>query len=418
MIADARVEPEFGSGALKITPGHDPIDFEIGRDHGLDVITVIGPDGRMIADGFEGLTQEEADERRPRLAGRARPAREARALPPLGRHLRALPLADRAARLAAVVVPDGRARAPRDRGARGAARPLPPREPAPVRDRVARARARLVRLAAALVGSPDPDLDVPERAPDLDLAAARRVRRVRLGRARARDRRPRHVVLLGALAVRDARLARADARARALLPGRRQRHRARDHPPLGEPDDLLRPLPARRDPVHRRDHQLDGAGGRRPAHVEEPRHRHRPARGRRQARRRRDALRAAQDLLDAGRPLQLGRDRGGRQAREQALERRAADPPEGRGRRRRRSTRRRSRRRGSRRGSTTRAPRSRSCCRGSTSRTSPTRSTTSPSTTSATGTPRRSSRGSTPTTRRRSRPRSPRSSGCSRCSTR
>ena len=42
-----------------------------------------------------------------------------------------------------------------------------------------------------------------------DLAAARGVRRVRLGRARARDRRPRHVVLLGALAVRDARLARA-----------------------------------------------------------------------------------------------------------------------------------------------------------------------------------------------------------------
>ena len=48
-----------------------------------------------------------------------------------------------------------------------------------------------------------------------------------------------------------------------------------------------------------------------------------------QARRRRDPLRAAEDLLDPGRPLQLGRDRGGREAREQALERRAADPPEG-----------------------------------------------------------------------------------------
>ena len=40
VIADARVEPEFGSGALKITPGHDPIDFEIGRDHGLETLTV------------------------------------------------------------------------------------------------------------------------------------------------------------------------------------------------------------------------------------------------------------------------------------------------------------------------------------------------------------------------------------------
>ena len=62
VIADSRVETEFGSGALKITPGHDPIDFEIGRDHGLETLTVIGLDGRMIADGFEGLTQAEADQ--------------------------------------------------------------------------------------------------------------------------------------------------------------------------------------------------------------------------------------------------------------------------------------------------------------------------------------------------------------------
>ena len=43
VIADARVEPEFGSGALKITPGHDPVDFEIGRDHGLETLTVDRP---------------------------------------------------------------------------------------------------------------------------------------------------------------------------------------------------------------------------------------------------------------------------------------------------------------------------------------------------------------------------------------
>jgi valyl-tRNA synthetase len=63
VLADERVEPEFGTGALKVTPGHDPIDFEIGRTHGLETLTVIGPDGRMIAPGFEGLTQAEADER-------------------------------------------------------------------------------------------------------------------------------------------------------------------------------------------------------------------------------------------------------------------------------------------------------------------------------------------------------------------
>mgnify|MGYP003694386513 CR=1 FL=1 len=70
VIADERVEPEFGTGALKVTPGHDPLDFEIGRDHGLPELTVIGPDGRMNEEAGElaGLTQDEADERDPRVA--------------------------------------------------------------------------------------------------------------------------------------------------------------------------------------------------------------------------------------------------------------------------------------------------------------------------------------------------------------
>jgi valyl-tRNA synthetase len=65
VIADERVDPEFGTGALKITPGHDPTDFEIGRDHRLPELTVIGPDGRMNEHAGElaGLGQEEADER-------------------------------------------------------------------------------------------------------------------------------------------------------------------------------------------------------------------------------------------------------------------------------------------------------------------------------------------------------------------
>ena len=65
VIADERVDPAFGTGALKITPGHDPTDFEIGRDHGLPTLTVIGPDGRMndAAGELAGLTQAEADER-------------------------------------------------------------------------------------------------------------------------------------------------------------------------------------------------------------------------------------------------------------------------------------------------------------------------------------------------------------------
>jgi valyl-tRNA synthetase len=59
------VKPEFGTGALKITPGHDPNDFEIGRAHGLEEISAIGEDGRMTAaagERFEGMTALEARE--------------------------------------------------------------------------------------------------------------------------------------------------------------------------------------------------------------------------------------------------------------------------------------------------------------------------------------------------------------------
>ena len=53
---------DFGTGALKITPGHDPDDWEIGMRHGLPSISVIGLDGRMTAEAgeFEGMTAQEA----------------------------------------------------------------------------------------------------------------------------------------------------------------------------------------------------------------------------------------------------------------------------------------------------------------------------------------------------------------------
>jgi valyl-tRNA synthetase len=57
------VDPEFGTGALKITPGHDPNDFEIGRRHGLEEVTVIGEDGRMTESAperFRGLDADDA----------------------------------------------------------------------------------------------------------------------------------------------------------------------------------------------------------------------------------------------------------------------------------------------------------------------------------------------------------------------
>ncbi|MDX6602527.1 MAG: valyl-tRNA synthetase [Solirubrobacterales bacterium] len=65
IVADEHVDPEFGTGALKITPGHDPNDFEIGRKHGLEEIVAIGPDGRLTEEAgerFAGMTVAEAQE--------------------------------------------------------------------------------------------------------------------------------------------------------------------------------------------------------------------------------------------------------------------------------------------------------------------------------------------------------------------
>ena len=65
IVADEQVDREFGTGAFKVTPGHDPVDFEIGRSHGLAELVVIGLDGRMNDEAGElaGLTQQEAGER-------------------------------------------------------------------------------------------------------------------------------------------------------------------------------------------------------------------------------------------------------------------------------------------------------------------------------------------------------------------
>src|SRR5512132_2166567 len=64
VIADAEVDPEFGTGALKVAPGHDPLDSDRGRRHDLPQPAVVGPDGRMneAAGDLAGLAQEEAGE--------------------------------------------------------------------------------------------------------------------------------------------------------------------------------------------------------------------------------------------------------------------------------------------------------------------------------------------------------------------
>jgi valyl-tRNA synthetase len=63
VIADRRVERNFGTGAVKITPGHDPLDYEIGVDHGLPTLIAFDQHGRMGDLGgprYRGLDRMEA----------------------------------------------------------------------------------------------------------------------------------------------------------------------------------------------------------------------------------------------------------------------------------------------------------------------------------------------------------------------
>ena len=50
IVGDEAIEPEFGTGALKVTPGHDPLDFEIGQRHDLPTVNAIEQDGTMSAE--------------------------------------------------------------------------------------------------------------------------------------------------------------------------------------------------------------------------------------------------------------------------------------------------------------------------------------------------------------------------------
>lgn len=63
IIGDKYVDMEFGTGALKITPAHDPADFEIGQRHNLEIIDIMNPDATMnelAGADFKGLSRDEA----------------------------------------------------------------------------------------------------------------------------------------------------------------------------------------------------------------------------------------------------------------------------------------------------------------------------------------------------------------------
>ena len=65
IVGDDAVEKDFGTGALKVTPGHDPMDYEIGQRHSLEVVNAMHPDGSMNVPGlpYDGLPALEARRR-------------------------------------------------------------------------------------------------------------------------------------------------------------------------------------------------------------------------------------------------------------------------------------------------------------------------------------------------------------------
>ncbi len=64
IVGAVEVDPEFGTGVLKVTPAHDPVDFEIGRAHGLDSVNILNNDGTINENGgrFAGMSREQARE--------------------------------------------------------------------------------------------------------------------------------------------------------------------------------------------------------------------------------------------------------------------------------------------------------------------------------------------------------------------
>jgi valyl-tRNA synthetase len=69
IITDEAIDPEFGTGVLKVTPAHDALDFEIGQRHNLPIVDVLHPDGRIDCPAVPELDGLERFEAREKAAG-------------------------------------------------------------------------------------------------------------------------------------------------------------------------------------------------------------------------------------------------------------------------------------------------------------------------------------------------------------
>ena len=248
IVADEHVDPEFGTGAVKVTPAHDPNDFEIGLRHGLPMPNIMDTKAQITDTGtvFDGMDRFEARVKvREALAEQGRIVDGEAALPAQRRAFRTQRRGDRAAAVAAVV---GQGRiAGQGRRRRGSQRRHrdSPAEPGAALVRLGRQHARLVHIASAVVGPPHPDLARPQRGDALRRAGRDPARGLGAG-----PRRAGHLVLGGAVAVLHHGLARAHRRTGEVLSHKRFGHRLRHPVLLGGPDDDVRYVRRRRSRHH------------------------------------------------------------------------------------------------------------------------------------------------------------------------
>ena len=161
IVADRAVDPEFGSGAVKVTPAHDPLDFDIGQRAGLATIDIFTPDARTnenVPERFRGSRPARRAAPGDRRTRARRIAGARRAAPPCRRTLLSVQHRGRAALVGPMVRADAAAGGPRHRGAAGRRVRAHSRSSHRRAPPLAREPARLVHLAAAVVGPPDSGL--------------------------------------------------------------------------------------------------------------------------------------------------------------------------------------------------------------------------------------------------------------------
>ena len=294
IVADAYVDMEFGTGCVKMTPAHDPNDFEVGLRHNLESIRVLDDNGKVVEGygRYSGMDRYEArkaivadleeqgylvkvEEHTHNVGTCYRCGTDVEPIISAQWFVKMEPLAREALR----VVNDGG----------GQVRPRPLLQDLHQLDGE---RPRLVHLPPALVGPPHPRLDVRGlRRDDRQRDRSHRVPALPLHPHPPGGGCAGHLVLLRPVALLHPGLARREQRGlQVLLSHRCAGHRLRHHLLLGGPDDLLRLRADQEAPLPHRVHPRPGAGRQGKEDVQEPGQRHRPPGDRRQVRRRRPAL--------------------------------------------------------------------------------------------------------------------------------